>query len=160
MSPPGNGVPPKGSAEKTLGEIVAEVTEKATLLVSQQVELAKAEISDKISKLAKGAAVGAAAGVFLIFAVTMFFHTLAWLLNDLFNWDRDIWAGFLVVTVLLTVLAVIAALLAFRWFKRGAALMPDMAIEEAKRTRGMLDQQNIERDQLGRSLERAEEAKA
>jgi Putative Actinobacterial Holin-X, holin superfamily III len=157
---PGNGVPPKESAEKTLGEIVGEVTEKATLLVSQEVELAKAEIADKVSKLAKGAAVGAAAGVFLIFAVTMFFHTLAWLFNDLFNWDRDIWAGFLVVTVGLTVLAVIAALLAYRWFKSGAALKPDMAIEEAKRTRGMLEQQKVERDQLGRSLERAEEAKA
>ena len=157
---PGNGVPPKESAEKTLGEIVGEVTEKASLLVSQEVELAKAEIADKVSKLAKGAAVGAAAGVFLIFAVTMFFHTLAWLLNDLFNWDTDIWAGFLVVTVVLTVLAVIAALLAYRWFKRGSALKPDMAIEEAKRTRGMLEQQKVERDQLGRSLERAEEAKA
>ncbi len=123
-------------------------------------ELAKAEISDKVAKLGKGAAVGAAAGVFLIFAVTMFFHTLAWLLDDLFNWDTDIWAGFLVVTVALTVLAVIAALLAYRWLKRGSALKPDMAIEEAKRTRGMLEQQKIERDQLGRSLERAEEAKA
>ena len=76
---PGNGVPPKESAEKSLGEIVGEVTEKASLLVSQEVELAKAEIADKVSKLAKGAAVGAAAGVFLIFAITMFFHHTRWL---------------------------------------------------------------------------------
>ncbi|HZG47950.1 MAG TPA: phage holin family protein [Thermoleophilaceae bacterium] len=157
---PETGIPPDQSADKSLGQIVSEVSEKATLLVSQEMELAKAEISDKISKLAKGAAVGAAAGVFLVFAVTMLFHTLAWLLNDLFNWDQDVWAGFAIVTAALTLLAAIAALLAYRWFKRGAALKPEMAIEEAKRTRSSLEAQKVERDQLGRSLERTEKVGA
>ncbi|HLM09436.1 MAG TPA: phage holin family protein [Thermoleophilaceae bacterium] len=154
----GDGTPPKDTAEKSLGDIVGEVSEKASLLVSQEIELAKAEVADKVSKLGKGAAVGAAAGVFLIFAITMFFHFLALFLNDLFDWNTG-WPGYLTVALLLTLLGVIAALLAYRWFKRGSQLKPDMAIEEAKRTRAELEAQTIERDQLGRSLERGEAVK-
>jgi len=154
----GDGTPPKDTAEKSLGDIVGEVSEKASLLVSQEIELAKAEVADKVSKLGKGAAVGAAAGVFLIFAITMFFHFLALFLNDLFDWNTG-WPGYLTVALLLTLLGVIAALLAYRWFKRGSQLKPEMAIEEAKRTRAELEAQTIERDQLGRSLERGEAVK-
>jgi len=147
----GNGVPPKESADKQLGEIVAEVSEKASLLVRQEIELAKAEVSGKVSKLTRGAAVAAAASVFLIFGVTMFFHGLAWFLNDAFNWEDNNWAGFAVVTALLFVLALLAAFVAFRLFKKGAPPTPDMAIEEAKRMRAQLETQGIERDQLERS---------
>jgi uncharacterized membrane protein YqjE len=154
----GNGVPPRGSADKTLGEIVTEVSEKASLLVRQEIELAKAEVTDKATKLARGAAAGAAAGVFLIFGVTMLFHFLAWFLDDLFNWGT-IWQGYAIVTAGLFLLAALAAFLALRLFKRGAPPTPDMAIEEAKLTRQQLEAQSIERDQVGRSLERGEELK-
>jgi uncharacterized membrane protein YqjE len=156
----GNGVPPKQDAEKGLGDIVAEVSEKASLLVRQEIELAKAEIGEKVSKLTKGAVIGVAAGVFAIFAITMLFHTLAWFLNDLFNWNNSLWAGFLVVTVALFLLAGLAGLLAARLFKKGAPPTPDMAIEEARRTRADLEAQKIERDQVDRSLEKGEELKA
>jgi len=144
-----------GSAEKGLGEIVTEVTSKAQLLVREEIELAKAEVTGKISKLTKGAAVAGAAGVFLIFGVTMLFHTLAWFLVDLFDWDP--WTGFLAVTVLLFVLAGLAAVIAIRLVKKGSPPTPDLAIEEAKRTREQFEAQKIERDQLQRTLERGEE---
>jgi uncharacterized membrane protein YqjE len=154
----GDGTPPKGTADKSIGEIVNEVSEKASLLVRQEIELAKAEVSEKVSKLTKGAAVGAAAGVFLIFGVTMLFHFLAWFLNDLFDWNT-VWPGYGVVTAALFLLAILAALIALRLFKRGAPPTPDLAIEEAKRTRAELEAQTIERDQLTRSLEKGEELK-
>jgi uncharacterized membrane protein YqjE len=156
----GDGVPPQQDAEKGLGEIVAEVSEKASLLVRQEVELAKAEVTDKVTKLGRGAAIGAAAGVFAIFGITMLFHTLAWLLDDLFNWDTSVWAGFLIVTVVLFLLAGIAGFVASRLFKQGAPPTPDMAIEEARRTRADLEAQKVERDQVARSLEKGEELKA
>jgi Putative Actinobacterial Holin-X, holin superfamily III len=127
-----------GSADKNLGEIVSEVSEKASLLVRQEIDLAKAEITCKLSKLTRGAAVGAAAGVFLIFGVTMFFHTLAWFLFDIFDFNA-IWYGFAIVTGLLFLLAILAALVAHRLFKKGAPPTPDLAIEEAKRTRDDLE---------------------
>lgn len=152
-----NGTKPHDDAEKTLGDVVAEVSQKASLLVREEIELAKAEVTGKVTKLATGAAVGAAAGVFAIFGITMFFHTLAWFLVDLLN--ASIWVGFLIVTGLLFVLAAIAGFLAFRLIKRGSPPTPDMAIAEAKATRAELEHQNIERDQVGRSLERGEELK-
>ena len=155
-----DGLPPKDSGEKSLGEIVAEVSEKASLLVREEIELAKAEVTDKLSKLGRGAAIAAAAGVFLVFGITMFFHGLAWFLDDVFNWEDNIWAGFAVVTALLFLLAIVAALVALRLFKKGAPPTPGLAIEEARRTRAELEAQKIERDQVKRSLERGEEVKA
>jgi uncharacterized membrane protein YqjE len=155
-----NGMPPPEGGSKSLGEIVAEVSEKASQLVREEIELAKAEVTDKLSKLTRGAAVAGAAGVFLIFGVTMFFHGLAWFLDDVFNWEDNIWAGFAVVTGLLFLLAILAGLMAFRLFKKGSPPTPDLAIEEAKRTRAELEAQKIERDQVKRSLERGEEVKA
>jgi uncharacterized membrane protein YqjE len=150
----GNGTSRKDNADKNLGEIVSEVSEKASLLVRQEIELAKAEVTAKLSKLTRGAVIAAAAGVFLVFGITMLFHTLAWFLDDLFDWNDMIWAGFLVVTVFLFLLAGLAAFIAVRLFKRGSPPVPAMAIEEAKRTRAELESQTIERDQLSRSLEK------
>jgi uncharacterized membrane protein YqjE len=141
----GNGAPT--GADKNLGEIVSEVSEKASLLVRQEIELAKAEVTSKVSKLTRGAAVGAAAGVFLIFGITMFFHTLAWFLDDLFDFG-EIWYGFAIVTGILFLLAILAGFLAFRLFKKGAPPTPDMAIEEAKLVRADFEAQASERDQL------------
>ena len=84
-----NGMPPPDGADKSLGEIVADVSEKASQLVREEIELAKAEVKDKVSKLTRGAVVAAAAGVFLVFGVTMFFHGLAWFLDDVFNWEDN-----------------------------------------------------------------------
>jgi uncharacterized membrane protein YqjE len=155
----GNGTSPRQDADKGIGEIVAEVSEKASLLVRQEIELAKAEVSDKFSKLARGAAMGAAAGVFLIFGVTMFFHFAAWIVNDAFNWLNLVWPGYGIVTLVLFLLSGLAAWLAARFFKKGSPPTPEMAIEEAKRTRAELEAQKIERDQVGRTLEKGEELK-
>jgi len=149
-----DGSRPPDSADKTLGDIVGEVSEKASLLVREEIELAKAEIKDKVSKLGKGAGVGAAAGVFLLFSFFMFLHALAWFINDLLDVQTAIWAGFAIVTGLLIVLAALAGWLALRWLKSGAPPTPDLAIEEAKRTREELERQSTERDQVARTLEK------
>jgi len=70
MTPPSD-----DGADKNLGDIVSEVSEKASLLVREEIELAKAEVTQKVKTLGKGAAVGAAAGVFLIFALVMALQT-------------------------------------------------------------------------------------
>jgi uncharacterized membrane protein YqjE len=155
-----DGIPPHDDASKSLGEIVAEVSEKASQLVREEVELAKAEVTDKLSKLGRGAAVAAAAGVFAVFGITTFFHGLAWFLNDVFNWEDNNWAGFAVVTAALFLLAILAGLIAARLFKKGSPPTPDLAIEEARKTRAELEAQKIGRDQVHRSLERGEEVKA
>ena len=95
-----------------------------------------------------------------IFGVTMMFHFFAWFLNDLFNWSNLVWPGYGIVTLVLFILAGLAAFVAARLFKKGAPPTPDMAIEEARRMRAELEAQTIERDQVDRSLEKGEELKA
>ena len=155
-----DGYPPPDDAAKSLGEIVSDVSEKASLLITQEIELAKAEIKDKVSKLTRGAVVSIAAGVFVVFGITTFFHGLAWFLDDIFGWNDAVWMGFAIVTAGLFLLAILAGLLAFRLFKKGAPPTPDMAIEEARRTRADLEAGTIEHDQVSRSLERGKEVKA
>jgi H+/Cl- antiporter ClcA len=151
-----DGSRPPDTADKSLGDIVSEVSQKASLLVREEIELAKAEVQEKVQTLAKGAGVGVAAGVFLVFALVTFLNALAWFINDLLDVQTAIWAGFIIVTLLLVLLAVVAGLLARRWLRRGAPPTPDLAIEEAKRTREQLERQTIERDQLQRTLEKGE----
>jgi uncharacterized membrane protein YqjE len=146
-----NGFNSGDSADKTLGDAVADVSLKASQLVREEIDLAKAEVTEKVGKLAKGAAIGGAAGVFAIFGITMLFHTLAWLLADVLD---TVWLGYLIVTVALFIFAAIAGFVAFKLVKKGAPPTPDLAIEEAKRTRAALEQQKVERDQVGRSLDR------
>jgi len=151
-----DGLKPPQNGDKSLGDVVADVSEKASQLVREEIELAKAEVQHKISKLTKGAVVGAAAGVFAIFGITMLFHALAWLLADVFD-NAEI--GFGIVALALLVLAAIAGLIAARLFKRGSPPTPEMAIEEARLTRAELEAQKLQRDQVGRGLERGEEAR-
>jgi uncharacterized membrane protein YqjE len=145
----GDGSKPPDTAEKSLGEIVSEVSEKASLLVREEIELAKSEVQEKVSKLAKGAVVGAVAGIFAVLALIYLLHALGWFFTDLL--DEPPWVGFAIVTGILLVLGALAGLLAFRAFKKGAPPTPELAIEEAKRTRQALEHQKIERDQLERS---------
>jgi hypothetical protein len=155
---PGDGARPAGEAEKSLGEIVAEVSEKASLLVREEIELAKAEVQQKVSSLAKGAGVAVAAGVFLGFMFAFLLHTLSWFFVDLLSLSADeIWIGFGLTTLIVLFLAAVAGFLAFRWLKGGAPPTPELAIEEAKRTRTELEHQKIQRDQVGRTLEKGED---
>ena len=97
---------------------------------------------------------GACSGPGPTFGITMMFHALAWLLADLFD-NAEI--GFGIVALILFILAAISGLVAARLFKRGAPPTPDLAIEEAKKTRAELEAQKIQRDQLERGLGRGEE---
>lgn len=116
-----------------LGRAVQDVAEKAQLLVREEIELAKAEVSQKVNKLIKGAIVGAVAAVFLLGALLFALHAAAWgLWSLLFDGDGGtIWIGFAVLTLILIVLGVIAGLVALRFIKRGSPPTPQMAIEEA-----------------------------
>jgi putative superfamily III holin-X len=137
----GNGVSPPGTAEKSLGEIVNEVSEKASLLVREEIELAKAEVTQKVTRIAKGAVLAIVGGIFLVFMLIYFLHWLALFLDDVLNVNPSgVWVGYAIVTGGLLLLGVIAILLAVRFFKRGAPPVPELAIEEAKKTQAMLEE--------------------
>ena len=137
--------------DKSLGDVVTEVTEKASLLVREEIELAKAEVAEKVTKLGKGAGALAAAGVLAVFALIFFLHALAWFFNDAFDWTT-VWPGYLLTFFLVILVGGLAGFLGYRWLQGGAPPTPDLAIEEAKRTRDMLEQQNVQHDRLGQGV--------
>ena len=131
------------TAEKSLGDVVNDVSTKASLLIREEIELAKTEIAEKAKSLAKGSAVAAIAGVMAVFALIYFFAALAWFFNDLFNTvTTSPWIGFIIVFVILFVIAAVAGIMGVRWIKRGSPPVPKMAIEEAKRTRAEFVESN------------------
>lgn len=136
----GNGTTPPGTAEKSLGEIVGEVSEKASLLVREEIELAKAEIQQKVTRIAKGAALGAVAGVFLVFTLIYFLHFVALIIDDALNVTTGWWIGYIIVTGGLLLMGAFAGLLALRFFKKGTPPKPELAIEEARKTRAVLEE--------------------
>lgn len=123
--------------DRTLGEIVNMVSVNASLLVREEIELAKAETSRKLRQLAGGAAVFAAAGVFFVFAIATGLHALGWLLGE--EVFHSTWLGYLVVTGILVLLGIVAGAVALRALKNGAPPVPELAIEEAKRTRAEVE---------------------
>ena len=124
-------MPEQGQTD--LARAVQEVSERASLLVREEIELAKAEVTAKVTKLAKGAAIGAAAGVFLLAALIYLLHGLSWLAWKLVRGDGtdNFYLGFLIVTAILVLLAAIAGFVAYRLVSRAAPPTPQMAIEEA-----------------------------
>jgi hypothetical protein len=74
------------------------------------------------------------------FAVFLFIG-LAYLLNDLFNWEQgSVWAGFLIVAAFFLVVTVLLLLVGYRLIKKGSPPAPEMAIEEAKATRAAFEE--------------------
>jgi uncharacterized membrane protein YqjE len=115
-----------------LSQTVQDISERMSKLVREEIELAKAEVAEKVMKLLKGIVVGVAAGIFVVVGMLFFVHGLAWLAwfalpgdNQTFFW------GFFIVSGLLFVLGGISGYLAARFVKLGAPPVPEMAIDEA-----------------------------
>lgn len=124
------------NSAKAIAEAVNEISERASLLVREEIELAKAEVSEKVSRLVKGAVVGGAAAVFAIFGVILLFHGLAWLAYWVMPVDDGaVFWGFFLVAAILFVLGGLAGLFAAKLIKKGSPPMPQMAIDEARKTR-------------------------
>jgi uncharacterized membrane protein YqjE len=116
-----------------LGQAIQDVTDKASLLIREEIELAKTEVMEKVTKLVKGAVVGIVAGVFAVFGLVYLLHSAAWAIWLAVDGDdNNFWLGFLIVAVVLFVLGALAGLLAMRFVKRGAPPTPKMAIEEGR----------------------------
>ncbi len=121
-----------------LARAIQDVTQKAQLLVHEEIELAKAEMTDKITKLVKGAVFGIVAGIFAVFALIYLLHSFAWGLWELIGVGDSPWLGFLIVGVLILLIGAIAGMLAMRFVKKGSPPTPQMAIEEAQLIKGTL----------------------
>jgi hypothetical protein len=125
------------AATQSIAAAIADVSERASLLVREEIELAKVEMTEKAGKLAKGAIVGVAAGVFFMTALFFALIGCAWLLYYYLPIGNDytyFW-GFFAMALILVVLGVLAGVIAAKVVKKSAPPMPNMAIAEARKIR-------------------------
>ncbi|MEA2217780.1 MAG: hypothetical protein QOJ35_406 [Solirubrobacteraceae bacterium] len=120
------------TSSQNAAQTVQDIAERVSLLVREEIELAKAEVTAKVTKLLKGIVIGIAAGIFAITGLLFFLHGLAWLAwfalpvgNSAFFW------GFFVVAGLLFVLGGVAGFLAAKFLRESSPPVPEMAIDEA-----------------------------
>jgi uncharacterized membrane protein YqjE len=134
------------NSAKNVAEAIQEISERAQLLVREEIELAKVEVTTKAQKMGKGAAVGGAAGIFALFGVVILLEGFAWLAWYLLpvNSQSFFW-GFFLVAALLFLAAALAGFLSARAFKSGSPPTPQMAIDEAKRIRETVQAEHPER---------------
>jgi uncharacterized membrane protein YqjE len=138
LPPPG--MPPSPDDQRSLVDLVVDVSENASTLVREEIELAKAEVSEKVGKILRGSVVGIVAGVFAFLALILIMHGIAWLLaEELF--DGNVWPGYFVEAAVFLLVAAVAGLVASKALKSGAPPVPEQAIEEAKLTKEMLEKE-------------------
>jgi uncharacterized small protein (DUF1192 family) len=124
-------LPGNNNQSENFATAVTEVSERMAVLVREEIELAKAEMSQKATSIARGAAALAVGAVFGVFAIIFILATIAWGINDAVG---SLWIGFAIVMVLLILLTIGAFLFARRALQVGP-VAPQMAIDEAKKIR-------------------------
>jgi Putative Actinobacterial Holin-X, holin superfamily III len=124
--------------KKPLSDLVFDVSERTSSLIREEIELAKAEVTEKVGKIARGSVVGIAAGAFAFLALILVMEGIAWLLNEEV-FDGKAWPGFFVEAAVFLLIAAGAGYFAYRSVQAGAPPIPEQAIEEAKRTKTMFE---------------------
>jgi uncharacterized membrane protein YqjE len=133
------------TSTQNIAQAIQEVSERVSMLVQEEIELAKVEVTEKVTKLIKGAIVGLAAGIFVVFGLVYLLHGFAWLAwYELFPDNQFFW-GFFVVAAVLFLVGALAGYIAARAMKSGAPPTPVMAIDEAKRIKETVQSSHPER---------------
>jgi len=140
QAPPASKDAERPVEDMTVGELVFEVSDQASVLIREEIELAKTEVTEKFNSLLRGSVAGLVAGIFALLALALAMNGFAWLLNDLV-FDNP-WAGFFVEAGIFLLIGIAGGLFAYRSFKRAAPPTPDMAIEEAKEIKAAFEGQN------------------
>ncbi len=125
MTAPGSHQAPTGGDDRSLGEILGDITNNLTTLVKQELDLAKTEAKAEVAKAGKGAGLLAGAGVTGHLALLFASLALMFLLD---TWMHTAWAA-LIVTVLW---AIVAAVLASRGRRELKEMNPQL--ETTQRT--------------------------
>lgn len=133
-------MPADDPTTKNIAQAITEVSEKASLLVREEIELAKAEISARVTKLVKGAIVGIAAGIFFVVGLLYLIESAAWGVWQISGFEANYWFGFLVIAIVLFLLGGLAGALAYKAVKAGSPPTPELAIGEAKKIRDTVSQ--------------------
>ena len=138
----------EGAQTANIAQAIQEVSDRAQILIREEIELAKAEVTEKVTTLIRGAVIGIVAGVFALVGLLFILHGFAWLAYYLLpTATNTVFWGYFLVAGVLFLLGGLGGFLAARAFKRGSPPTPELAIEEAKRI-----QQTVKSDHPERTI--------
>jgi hypothetical protein len=115
--------------ERTIGQLVSDATHDISGIVRSEIALAKAEVSEGAKVMGKGVGLFVGAAVLAVFGLVFLLHTLAQVIAI---W-LPVWAGYLIVTVVLFVVTAVLALLG-RKALSAAKPKPERAMQQAELT--------------------------
>ncbi|NPD05693.1 phage holin family protein [Nocardioides sp. zg-1308] len=113
---------PRGSGdERSLGEIVGDISTDLTTLVKKELELARTELKEEATKAGKGAGMLGGAGVAGLLALILGSFALAYLLD---NW-MPVELAFLIVTLLWAIVGAVLAAKGRKELKNANPQLPE-----------------------------------
>jgi len=122
--------------KQSLGSLVTGVTEDMSSLIRGEIELAKTELRDSAQVASKGAGLLAAAAAIAGMAGLFLLLTFAWILVQL---GLPNWGAFGIVTLVLTIVAVVLGLLGRKQLQEVKGLQ--RSNESLAKTRGLIAKQ-------------------
>ena len=129
-----DGTAGNGSGQpQNIATAITDVSERLSVLVREEIELAKTEVTEKVTRLIKGAVVGMAAGIFVVTALIFGLHGLSWFAWDMLASGGQVWLGYFIVAGGLLLLGALAGFIAARALRSGSPPTPAMAIDEARK---------------------------
>jgi uncharacterized membrane protein YqjE len=110
------------------GDLVKQLSEQTTTLVRKEIELAKAELSEKGKVVGQGAGMFGGAGVAGLLALGVLTVAIVALLDK----AMDLWVAALVVTVVYGAVAAVLAMSGRERIKQGLPPAPEQTVETVK----------------------------
>ena len=114
--------------ERSTGDLLKELSDHTTTLVKQEIDLAKAELSEKGKKAGKGAGMFGGAGLFGVFA----FAALTTCIIAVLESPLSLWLAALIVAVVYAAVAGVLALQGRNKIQEAVPPVPEQAIESSK----------------------------
>ena len=127
-TPPGETRNGAAQDERSLSELVKQLSDQSTRLARMEVELAKAELQQKGKQIGIGAGAFGGAAFLGFFAFAALTTTLILALDQ----AVDAWLAALIVTVVYAAIAGVLALVGKSRVERGSPPVPERAIETTK----------------------------
>ncbi|MBM6404573.1 phage holin family protein [Phycicoccus sp. CSK15P-2] len=120
---------PPESTDRTIGQLVADATHDLQGIVRGEIALAKAEVSQGAKVMGAGIGLFVGAAFVGLLGLIFLFHTVVAVIDI---WLPE-WAGYLITTLLLFVVAAVLGLLGRNALQK-AKPAPEKAIEQGKAT--------------------------
>ena len=114
--------------DRSTGDLLRELSDHTTTLVKQEIDLAKAELSDKGKKAGKGAGMFGGAGLFGVFA----FAALTTCIIAALESPLSLWSAALIVAVVYAAIAGVLALQGRNKIQEVGPPVPEQATESVK----------------------------